>query len=547
MDSEQRNTNTVNRILILIAMVLGAIIGVMSASHFYTQKEYASLNEKIGNVLTLVQDNYVDTVDIDSVGDRMIAAILSELDPHCTYLSARDAERTEELMRGNFEGVGIVLHREGDTTFIGQILDDGPSSASGLLPGDFIWAVDGVQVTGMPADSVVARLRGPSRSKVDVTVKRKLSTKTVTIRRGLVLHKTVVYSDMIDRTTGYILLSSFSSTSYEEFHNALRLLLYKGMKNLILDLRGNGGGSLESAVGIANEFLPKGSLIVYTQGAHQSREDIIARAGGLFTEGKLTVLVDESSASASEVVSGALQDNDRATIIGRRTFGKGLVQREFHLQDGSSVLLTVARYYTPSGRCIQRPYDNGTDEYNRELQNRYKHGELFSADSIHFPDSLKYTTFGGRTVYGGGGIMPDIFVPIDTTPSTPFYRECRRKGILNQFPQYWADQHRTDTLVADFDRYMANYDSLTVDSDFVAYAATKGVVLDSILDSLYADDTLGRNAYSFATHEHFLHLQIKALLSDNLFGRGHYYRIMKEEDPVYRVAVETLRKHRGKN
>lgn len=524
MDSEQRNTNTVNRILILIAMVLGAIIGVMSASHFYTQKEYASLNEKIGNVLTLVQDNYVDTVDIDSVGDRMIAAILSELDPHCTYLSARDAERTEELMRGNFEGVGIVLHREGDTTFIGQILDDGPSSASGLLPGDFIWAVDGVQVTGMPANSVVARLRGPSRSKVKITIKRKLSTKTVTIRRGLVLHKTVMYSDMIDRTTGYILLSSFSSTSHEEFHNALSLLLYKGMKNLILDLRGNGGGSLESAVGIANEFLPKGSLIVYTQGAHQSREDVIARAGGLFTEGKLTVLVDESSASASEVVSGALQDNDRATIIGRRTFGKGLVQREFHLQDGSSVLLTVARYYTPSGRCIQRPYDQGTDEYYRDYLEQLMEESYADNPTLHVTDSTPYRTVGGRVVYGGGGIFPDQLIPYHKDPSFVYYNKLSSHGILTRAAFEQVRLHAEELL--------KHYPSLDL---FCNHYSVSNSLLEHVVDLGEKADVPFDKA-SFEVQRRLISTIIKAYIAESLYGQQAFYRIFLTEDEDVKQA-----------
>ena len=518
MDSEQRNTNTVNRILILIAMVLGAIIGVMSASHFYTQKEYASLNEKIGKVLTLVQDNYVDTIDIDSVGDRMIAAILSELDPHCVYLSARDAERTEELMRGNFEGVGIVLHREGDTTFIGRILDDGPSSASGLLPGDLIWAVDGVQVTGMPADSVVARLRGPSRSKVDITVKRAFVTKTVTIRRGLVLHKTVMYSDMIDRTTGYILLSSFSSTSHEEFHNALSLLLNKGMKSLILDLRGNTGGSLESAVGIANEFLPKGSLIVYTQGAHQLREDVIARAGGLFTEGKVTVLVDEGSASASEVVSGALQDNDRATIVGRRTFGKGLMQREYDLHDGSSVLLTTARYYTPSGRCIQRPYDQGTDEYYRDYLEQLMQESYADNPTIHITDSTPYYTTSGRIVYGGGGIFPDHLIPYRKDTTFVYYNKLSSKGFFTTVAFQQVRQHAEE--------WLKRYPSIDL-------FCSKFTVSDAIIQQVVA---LGEAAgipldkSSLNAQRHLIRTIIKAHIGESLYGEQAFYRIYLPED-----------------
>lgn len=534
MEQEQKNTNAANRVLILISMVLGALVGVMTASHFYTKQEYATLNEKIGEALSLVQDNYVDSIDVDSVGDRMLAAILSELDPHSTYLSIRAKERTEEMLRGNFEGVGIVLHREGDTTFIGQVLDDGPSSNSGLLPGDLIWAVDDVEVTGMPADSIVARLRGPSRSKVKIDVRRQVSSGghltqrpySCTIRRGLVLHKTVSYCDMLDNTTGYILLSSFSSTSHEEFHSALKLLLYKGMKSLILDLRGNTGGSLESAVGIANELLPKGSTIVYTQGAHQSREDVIARSGGLFTEGKVTVLVDESSASASEVVSGALQDNDRATIVGRRTFGKGLVQREFDLKDGSSLLLTIARYYTPSGRCIQRPYGQGTDEYYRAYLEQIVDEYYTDNPTMYITDSTPYYTIGGRTVYGGGGILPDRIFPYRKDVTIGYYNRLTSRGILNRvaFDQVrrhvgeWLERYPSVDL---FCRYFTVSDQIV--QQVVAYGEQEDIPLDKT----------GLDA-----HRHLIKTILKAYIAESLFGQEAFYKIFLSEDEDLKQVIK---------
>lgn len=526
MDKEQNNNNTVNRLLILISMVLGAVIGVMSASHFYTQKEYVSLNEKISEVLTLVQNNYVDTIDTDSVGDRMLGAILSELDPHCTYLSARDAERTSEFMRGNFEGVGIILHREGDTTFVGQVLDDGPSSNSGILPGDLIWAVDGVQVTGMPADSVVARLRGPSRSKVTIDVKREISSGerhtmqplSFTIRRGLVLHKTVIYSDMLDQSTGYIILSSFSTTSHEELHNALDMLIYKGMKSLILDLRGNTGGSLESAIGIANEFLPKGSLIVYTQGAHQSRENVIASSGGLFTKGKVTVLVDESSASASEVVSGALQDNDRATIVGRRTFGKGLVQREFNLKDGSSVLLTVARYYTPSGRSIQRPYDDGAESYYQDYLEQVITESYADDPTPHILDSTPYHTVGGRTVYGGGGITPDILLPYLKDPSFVYVNQLSSSGILLSTAFRIVRLHAAE--------WLKRYPDA---SSFQHHFSISDAMLQKVVSSGEEKD-IPYDAKSFSAQKQTLATMLKAHIGDFLYGSEAFYPLYFQID-----------------
>jgi len=306
------------------------------------------------------------------------------------------------------------------------------------------------------------------------------------------------------------------------------------MKSLILDLRGNGGGFLEVAYGMANEFISPGRLIVYQEGRARKRQDFKSTRRGSFRDGALVVLIDENSASASEIVSGAVQDWDRGVIIGRRSFGKGLVQTQFKLSDGSQVRVTTARYYTPSGRCIQKPYNAGKEAYEKDLINRYKHGEMFSPDSIHFPDSLKYKTAGGRTVYGGGGIMPDIFVPLDTTPSTKFYVECRSKGLINQFPQVWADNHRTDTLVADFDTYLLNFDSLNIFQSFIDYAASKGIVRDSIQET--CTDSIRALDYNF------LAMQIKGLVADRLFGRGHYYRIMKERDQCYKVAVATLRK-----
>lgn len=520
MDSEQNNNNAVNRILILISMVLGALIGVMTASNFLVKKEYASQNDKINEVLDLVQQHYVDMIDTGSVGDRMLAAILSELDPHSHYLSVRETERTEEIMRGNFEGVGIVLRHEGDSIYVGQVLDDGPSSNSGLLPGDLICKVGGVPVSGvqMPVDSVVARLRGPSRTKVTVEVQRLSKTLNFTLRRGLVLHKTVVYCDMLDKTTGYIFLSSFSSTSFEEFHSALKLLLYKGMKSLIIDLRGNTGGSLESAIGIANEFLPKGSTILYTQGAHQKREDVVASSGGLFTEGKVTVLVDERSASASEVVSGALQDNDRATIVGRRTFGKGLVQREFNLKDGSSVFLTTARYYTPSGRSIQRPYDQGTDEYYRDYLEQLMEESYADNPTLHVTDSTPYYTTSGRVVYGGGGIFPDQLIPYRKDPSFAYYNELSSSGILMKVAFEQVRLHAEELL--------ERYPSVDI---FCNRYAVSDRLIQRVVD-LGEQAGIPLDSQSLNAQRQLIRTIIKAYIAESLFGQEAFYRIYLSVD-----------------
>lgn len=525
MEQKRQKFNPANALLILIAIVLGALVGVMAASHYYTKKDYASLDEKIGEVLNLVSRNYVDVIDVDSVGDRMLSAILSELDPHSTYLSARQTERTEEILRGNFEGVGLVLYRENDTTFIRQVLADGPSAGSGLLPGDLIWAVDDVPVSGIPADSVVSRLRGSRNSKVKITVKRLLptsshqpSTHEFTIRRNIVPHHSLTYYGMLDDTTGIIILNTFASTSHNEFYHALRQLKQQGMRKLIFDLRGNTGGSLESAVGIANELLPAGSLIVYTQGAHQKREDIFARAGGLFTSGPLIVLVDESSASASEVVSGALQDNDRAVIAGRRTFGKGLVQREFSLKDGSSVLLTVARYYTPSGRSIQRPYEQGIDSYYQDYMDQLLYESYADNPSPYIADSTPYYTVGGRTVYGGGGIIPDLLLPYLKDTSYVYINQLSSAGILVSTAFRLVRLHAGEWLK----RYP---DATTFRRHF---SISDDMLL--MLVSTGEKKNIPFNAEAFSAQKQMLSSLLKAHIGDFLFGSDAFYPISLQID-----------------
>lgn len=495
--------------------------------------------QRLNEVMNLLQQQYVSDPNTDKLSEDAIRYMLKTLDPHSIYVPAKEVKRTNEALQGNFEGVGITFAVINDTVCVQEVLAGGPAEKVGMLPGDKFLRIGGDPATGDSATNayIFRHLRGKKGTEVVANMLRGRDTITFHIIRDKIpIHSIEVYF-MEDDSIGYINLMRFARNSVSEFRKALDELRKQGMQSLILDLRGNSGGYLDIACGLSNEFLSPGRMIVYQEGRNRPRQDFRASRFGSFRKGDLVVLIDEGSASASEIVSGAVQDWDRGLIIGRRSYGKGLVQTMYNLSDGAQVRITTARYYTPSGRCIQRPYDNGTDEYNRELQNRYKHGELFSADSIHFPDSLKYKTFGGRTVYGGGGIMPDIFVPMDTTPASPFYRLCRRKGLINQFANHWADQHRADTLLPDFDSFLVHYDSLSVDSAFVAYAADKGVSLDSVL---LADST-NRQNYDFATAERFLRLQIKGLIADALYGRGHYYRFMKEEDPVYRTAVSTLR------
>lgn len=511
MDSDKAR-QTGNFILVLIAMVLGVLIGLMFASRGTRQAE-GTLEGKVSEVMKLVESEYVDAIDADSVSERIVAAILSELDPHSTYLSARETERTDEMMRGNFEGVGIVLHYEGDSAFVGQVLADGPSANVGLLPGDLIMTVDGDTMSGVgiARDSVVARLRGPRATTVEVCVKRLGKDYCYKIRRGVVNHQTVTCAMMLNDTTGYILLSSFSSTSYDEFHNALVSLKGKGMRKLIFDLRGNGGGSLSSAVGIAGELLPAGSLIVYTKGEHSRRRDVKAPIGGLFTKGPVVVMVDENSASASEVVSGALQDNDRATIVGRRTFGKGLVQTDFSLRDGSSVLLTTARYYTPSGRSIQRPYDSGTDEYYRSYISQLLDESYADSMTVHINDSTPYYTKGGRVVYGGGGIVPDKLLSYRKDESFVYYNALANKGLINMVAFRYVQRHAAELL----HRYP---NSKSFGKGFMANEA--------MLEELVREGVrvgIERNSQSIAAQRPLIMAMMKAYIGLSLYGNEAFY------------------------
>jgi carboxyl-terminal processing protease len=504
-----------------------------------TDTAIAGVN-RVLETFDLLNKYYVVDPNTDGLSETAIRAMLTSLDPHSVYIPAKDVQRTNEALQGNFEGVGISFTIFNDTICVSEVIAGGPAEKVGILSGDKFLHIDGILATGDSAKQpfVFRHLRGKKGTEVVVDMLRERDTLTFHITRDRIPINSVEVAFMEDDSIGYISLLRFARTSVSEFRKALNDLKKQGLKSLILDLRGNTGGFLDIACGMANEFISPNRLLVYQEGRAQKRQDFKSVYSGSFRKGDLVVLIDENTASASEIVSGAVQDWDRGTLIGRRTFGKGLVQRMFELKDGSQVRITTARYYTPSGRCIQKPYAKGTADYNNELSNRYKHGELFSVDSIHFPDSLKYKTYGGRTVYGGGGIMPDLFIPLDTTPASKYYQACRRKGVLNQFPQYYADRHRNDTLAADFETFLRNYDQLHIDSLFDAFAAEKGVYRDSIKET--ATDSIVR------FNDHFLSLQVKALVADRLFGRGHYYRIMKEEDKFYQAALVELRKKNRK-
>ena len=420
-------------------MVLGLLLGLLFAPNgTRTSNAGDELSSKVQEVSHLIESEYVEELGGDSIADVLLNAMLVSLDPHSRYLSVSELNKESEVIQGNFDGIGVLLRYEGDTVYVNEVMADGPSAKSGLRPGDCIVKVnnDTVSGVGLSPDQVVSRIRGPHGSKVALTVLRFGSSKPMVyqIRRGLVHTNSVNYSGMLDATTGYVRLSRFAETTGAEFRDALKALKSKGMRSLVLDLRGNGGGLLEAAIEVADEMLERGNLIVYTEGAHQRRVDIKSSRGGIFEQGKLTILIDEYAASASEIVAGAIQDNDRGEIVGRRSFGKGLVQRQFMLADGSALWLTTARYYTPSGRCIQRPYNDGTNEYYMDFLQRIAESPMTEDDEeegedlLKWGDSTQYFTKQGRVVYGGGGIGPDRVFPYIMDSATIQYNKLVNSG-----------------------------------------------------------------------------------------------------------------------
>ena len=433
---------------ILLFCVLPINIKAQNNSQFFTQK--------FATTLYLIENFYVDTANIDKVVEDAIVGALKELDPHSAYISKKDVEKANEQLVGSFEGIGVTFQLVRDTITVIGPTPGGPSERVGIMAGDKFIKIDGEDAFGKKIDNeyVTKHLRGKKGTKVTVTVKRGNDPELMDfeiIRDKIPLNSINAYF-MMENQVGYIKLDRFAQESTHEFIKALTELQQQGMTSLILDLRSNTGGYLNIAVELVDQFLKADQLIVYTEGLHSERQEWKSTRNGNYTDGKLVVLIDEGSASASEILSGAIQDHDRGVVIGRRSFGKGLVQKPFNLSDGSVIRLTVARYHTPTGRCIQRPYDDGTEEYYKEMTKRLEHGEYYHADSIHFPDSLRYKTNHGRIVYGGGGIMPDIFIPVDTTFNSKLYTNLVRKGVFNKYTVDYAMAHR-DQVKSDYKEF----------------------------------------------------------------------------------------------
>lgn len=440
--------NRFSPLWLALSAVVGIFIGTFYANHFSGNRLNIinSGSNKLSNLLYIVDDQYVDTIDMADLVEKAMPLILGELDPHSVYISAKDVMTANDDLRGSFSGVGIEFTIRNDTLRVQNVIKDGPSEQAGVLAGDKIVMVDDETFTGsiLTNEEAMHRLKGPKGTKVKLGIVRYGETKLrqITVTRGEIPMKSVTAAYMLDDETGYVKIKNFGENTYPEMLVALAELSQEGFQQLVIDLRGNTGGYLQSAVQIANEFLPKNRLIVYTQGRRSPRQDYRSDGRGSYQSMPLVVLIDEGSASASEILAGAIQDNDRGTIIGRRSFGKGLVQQPVEFNDGSMMRLTIARYYSPSGRCIQKPYTSGMDRnYEEDLMMRYQHGEFFSQDSIKH-DGPEYHTKNGRVVYGGGGITPDIFVPEDTSNYTSYYKEATMSGLILQFGYDYTDENR---------------------------------------------------------------------------------------------------------
>lgn len=509
-------------------------IHCFSASLFFSQESNTSYPQKIEEVYNMIDHMYVDDVQKDEICDAAIVAMLEQLDPHSSYIPKDEVESANEKINGSFVGIGIRFQIVDDTLLVVNPIPGGPSEKLGIRAGDKIIKIDDEIVAGVGLKNagVRERLLGEKGSKVNVTIKRKRSFESLsfTITRDNIALNSVTSSYMVDSETGYLKLTSFSKTTREEVTQCLKDLKSKGMKNLIFDLQGNGGGLLYAAKYVADEFLDEDKLIVYSEGRSQPKSVLSADTKGEFEKGKLILLIDEGSASASEILAGAIQDWDRGVVVGRRSFGKGLVQRPMELNDGSQIRLTIARYYTPSGRFIQKPYDDKA-EYDNDYLNRYLSGELMNADSIKFPDSLKYKTLNHkRTVYGGGGIMPDLFVPLDTSEYSTYYKKLSQSGIFNDFAIRYVEDHRAElqsvyNSLEDFKKNFGNDNQFI--NDFIVYANE-------------TDTTLSFSEADFSISNELIHIRLKALIASNLWDYSAFYEIFNAKDEIFMAAYNIL-------
>ncbi|MDX9748255.1 MAG: S41 family peptidase [Paludibacter sp.] len=528
--------------IVVIALIAGLLLGNRIASRQlnYQQNSLGGLlnnlvnsSNKIDQLLNLINTNYVDSVELNELTEEMAIDLIAKLDPHSVYIPAKDLEIVNDELEGSFSGIGVQFNIQNDTIMVISVISGGPSERAGLLAGDRIVQVDDSVFTGKTVtnEKVLRTLRGKDKTKVKLGIRRPGTEELLTysITRDEIPVTSVDISYMVAPKTGLIKVNKFGDTTYKEFLTGIANLKAKGATKFIIDLRENSGGYLERAIAMINEFLPAKQLIVYTEGKSYPRFDAFSDGTGSCINNPVAILIDEFSASASEIFAGAIQDNDRGMVIGRRSFGKGLVQQQFDLRDGSALRLTVARYYTPSGRSIQKPYEKGKgDEYNMDIMNRYLHGEFDTADSIQKNDTVEYKTSKGRTVYGGGGIMPDIFIPRDTTEYTEYFAKVVNYAHLYQFAFAYTDQHR-DRLAKNKDwKAMESYlDQQNLLAEFTAYAEKKGV------KPVPAQIQLSRN---------IILTRLKAFISRNILGDEGFYPILFKNDPAVKRAISELNK-----
>lgn len=522
-------------LIVALSIIAGYSLRYFSAS---PQKEYtifqqrASVSGKVDAVLQRLDDSYYKPVDIDSIEEFLIHDMLKSLDPHTAYISAEQMQKVREDMQGHFSGIGVQFIEYEDTVMVVRPIPEGPSQQAGILAGDRIVTVDGDTIAAredIGTDSIMQKLRGLAGSLVELGVKRPIedSLRIIPVIRGDISVSTIDVAYMLDAQTGYVKIKQFGQRTYEEFVAALQKLQKQNAKSLVIDLRGNVGGLLDVCVAMVNEFLEKNELIVYTQGLNNPRIDKRANGRGNFKDIPLVILIDSYSASASEIFAGAIQDHDRGIVVGRRSFGKGLVQEQMEYSDGSALRLTVAEYFTPSGRNIQKPFKMGDrTSYDNDINERYEHGEFAIADSIQFIDSLKFKTDNGRIVYGGGGIMPDVFVPLDTTAYNNYFEELQRKAVVRDFAYYFTDKYRSElTLMKDYKEMKVFIRKQNYMQKFLDFATQKGVV---------------KSAKEYAASEKVLANQVMALIVRNVIDNEGFYPILHENDAILKAGFKAL-------
>ncbi len=532
-----RKHNRFMPIIMAVCVVVGILIGTFYANHFSGNRLSIinSGSNKLNNLLHIVEDQYVDTVNVGDLVEKAMPQILSELDPHSVYISAKDVQMATDDLRGSFSGVGIEFTIRQDTLHVQKVISNGPAERAGLIAGDKIVRVDGDNFTGkkLTNEEAMHRLKGPKDTQVKLGVMRfgEKKIREFTVTRGDIPTKSVTAAYMLDKETGYIRIRNFGENTYPELLIALAKLAQQGIRNLTIDLRGNTGGYLQSAVQIANEFLPKNRLIVYTQGRKSPRQEYKSDGRGSYQHIPLVVLIDEGSASASEILAGAIQDNDRGTIIGRRSFGKGLVQQPIEFNDHSMIRLTIARYYSPSGRCIQKPYTSGDNkDYEEDLMARYEHGEFFSQDSIKHEGPAYKTTL-GRLMYGGGGITPDIFVAEDTTNVTSYYKQAAMSGLIIQFAFEYTDNNRKTLSQYEDEKELEQYlkRQNTVEL-FAAYGDSHGLKR--------------RNLMIQKSHK-MLEKFINSRIIYNIMSEEAWMMYLNQDDPAIKETLRVFRENRA--